>query len=116
MLILNPFLEAAAAFNVDLNSAYSRVIKGGGGMHQREINQPTGTSSQPTQSQPTAMGQANQENPQQQQPQFNLQSMGVDPSKLRAIDQRMLQSFLTKANSAVNLFGIQQPQGTGKNN
>jgi hypothetical protein len=39
--------------------------------------------------------------------------MGVDPSKLRAIDQRMLQSFLTKANSAVNLFGIQQPQGTG---
>jgi hypothetical protein len=40
LLILNPFLEAAAAFNVDLNSAYSRVIKVGGGigMHQREIN------------------------------------------------------------------------------
>jgi hypothetical protein len=101
--------KVAAEFQVNIHAAYPTIIKR---MRQRGPTINIDIDSNP-------QTQARQGNTHQQttielpSSQFNLQSMGVDPSKLRGLDPRMLQSILNKANTTGGNGGISQQSSIG---
>lgn len=93
--------KAANSFNVDLHASYLQMAQR---LH-------VGTSKEST----SQERQENAETTKQQQHEsishrFNLKSMGVDPTKLKSLDPRRLQSILSKANVSTGLESQQRSE------